>query len=196
MVSGNWSDWGGVTAVMTAGGQSSRFGSDKALAVLDGMTLLERVAGSFAGCSKRLLIAPAGKYDLPGWRVVPDTRPGEGPLAGLETALEQAEAGWVAFAGIDMPFLTPGYWAALLTARPPDRPAVLSVQALDRLGRPQPLAALYHTDLRPRISELLDQGERRLSMAAPPEHTALVSGLPERFFVNVNRREDLKALEQ
>lgn len=180
--------WRGTTAVITAGGQSRRFGADKALAVLNGVTLLERVAGSLGGCSNRLLIAPSGKYDLPGWTLIPDSRPGEGPLAGLETALQNAQPGWVAFAGVDMPYLTAEYWEALLLARETGK---LAVQALDAGNRPQPLAALYHTDLLPHITALLDGGERRLRLAAPSEQTAFVSGLPERFFINVNRPEDL-----
>lgn len=176
-----------ITAVITAGGQSRRFGSDKALALLNGRTLLEHVAASLEGCETRLLIAPIGKYALPGWQVIPDLRPGEGPLAGLEAALRRAPRGWVAFAGVDMPFLTPEYWKTLAEAR---RPEALAVQALDAGGRPQPLAALYHTALLPQVTALLDSGERRLRFAAPNENTIHVGGL-EAWLSNVNTPDDL-----
>ncbi|MFC6666290.1 NTP transferase domain-containing protein [Deinococcus radiopugnans] len=39
-------------------GRSSRFGSDKALALLDGQPLLRHVADSLQACPTRLLIAP------------------------------------------------------------------------------------------------------------------------------------------
>lgn len=187
---------GAVTAALTAGGRSSRFGRDKALARLGGQTLLERAAASLERCGVRLLVAPPGRYALPGWEEVPDTRPGEGPLAGLEAALAAATArrgaGWVALCGVDQPALTPAYWAALWEAR--TAPGALAVQALDPQGRAQPLAALYHTALLPGVTALLDGGERRLRQAALPEATVTVAGLPEDFFANVNRPEDLAAL--
>ena len=76
-----------LAAAITAGGQSRRFGQDKALYELDGVPLLNRVADSLQHASPRLLVAPAGRYRLDGWQTVPDLRPGQGPLAGLETAL-------------------------------------------------------------------------------------------------------------
>ena len=189
MVSGEWDN---VTGVITAGGQSRRFQSDKALAVLDGLTLLERVAASLNGATHKILIAPLNKYMLTGWEVVLDDRPGEGPLAGLETALKQAGTDWVAFAGVDMPRLDSTYWGVLLNARTPD---VQAVQALHPQRGPQPLAALYHVSLLPDLTRRLDAGERRLRTAAPPERTAVVSGLPERYFLNVNTLDDLKGIK-
>ncbi|BDP40554.1 putative molybdenum cofactor guanylyltransferase [Deinococcus aetherius] len=185
---------------VTAGGRSSRFGSDKALAALEGRPLLHHVAASLEGCPLRLLVAPPGRYALPGWRPVPDTRPGEGPLGALEAALQAAGAGmgpgWVAFAGVDMPRLTPAYWAALAAARTPDAQAVL---ALDDAGRPQPLAALYHTSLLPHVTARLDAGERRLRAASDGETTVLVpfavvrAAAPDALR-NVNTPADLAAL--
>ncbi|MEF2279795.1 molybdenum cofactor guanylyltransferase [Deinococcus sp. YIM 134068] len=161
---------------VTAGGRSSRFGSDKALAMLEGQPLLHHVAASLDGCQLRLLVAPPGRYTLPNWRDVPDTRPGEGPLAALEAVLivvrEEWGAGWVALAGVDMPRLTPGYWGTLAAARTPESQAVL---ALDETERPQPLAALYHTELLPHVTAVLNAGERRLRAAADPTRTVFVS---------------------
>ncbi|GBF05944.1 molybdopterin-guanine dinucleotide biosynthesis protein MobA [Deinococcus aerius] len=189
-----------VTAAITAGGRSSRFGSDKAAARLEGRPLLEHVAASLETCPRRLLVAPPGRYALPGWVNVPDTRPGEGPLAALEAALEAAQAergpGWVAFAGVDMPRLTPAYWTVLGQARTPTSRAVL---ALDAGGRPQPLAALYHTDLLEQVVRLLDAGERRLRDAAPPALTVtvphpLIQAVSPHALRNVNTPADLAAL--
>nr|WP_240319187.1 molybdenum cofactor guanylyltransferase [Deinococcus wulumuqiensis] len=180
-----------ATAAITAGGQSSRFGSDKALACWQGRTLLDHVAAGLAGCERRLLLAPRGRYSLPGWEIWPDARPGEGPLAGLETALTHASPGWVAFTGVDNPALSPEYWHALLAAR---RPNARSVQAVHPERGPQPLGALYHTDLLPHVTALLDAGERRLRLAAPAGQTVLVPGLPPGFFQNVNRPADLAGL--
>lgn len=184
-----------LTGALTAGGQSSRFGSDKARALLEGQPLLHHVARSLEGCGLRLLVAPPGKYSLLGWQTVADIRPGEGPLAGLEAAMTAAlqlrGGGWVAFTGVDLPRLTAAFWRTLAAARTPD---ALSVQPLDPAGRPQPLAALYHTDLLPRITSLLDAGERRLRAAAETEAVFTVAGIAPQTLQNVNTPVDLAAL--
>ena len=153
-------------AAITAGGQSRRFGQDKALYRVGDAALLYRVAASLDAFAPRILIAPAGKYLLPGWQTVPDLRPGEGPLAGLETALDALDrtdpAGrWLAFAAVDLPHLTPGFWT-MLTRRA--GAGMQAVAGLDATGRTQPLAALYHSSALPQVSSLLDGGERRLAV--------------------------------
>ena len=134
---------GWIAAAITAGGQSRRFGQDKALYAVQGVPLLNRVAASLEAFAPRLLIAPEGRYTLEGWTNHADLRPGEGPLAGLETALSvlaahtletqatkphtmntQALADqtaarpfpaprWLAFAAVDLPNLTARYWQLL-----------------------------------------------------------------------------------
>ena len=178
------------TAAITAGGRSSRFGSDKALALLHGRPLLHHVAASLQACPARLLIAPPGKYVLDGWTVVPDTRSGEGPLAGLEAALQHAPAQWLAFTGVDLPGLTSDFWAALAQAR---TSGALAVLPLDEADRPQPLAGLYCRELLPRVTALLDAGERRLRLAVPPEQCVFVGGLSTALR-NVNTPEVLAAV--
>lgn len=181
------------SAAVTAGGQSRRFGSDKALALWQGQPLLNHVAGSLNAAPERLLIAPTGRYSLQGWTEIADGRPGEGPLAGLETALLSSQREWVALTGVDLPTLTAAYWHQLAAARTAHS---LSVQAADAQGQPQPLAALYHRDLLPYITALLDSGERRLRLACPPERVVVLHSLPARFFRNINRPEDLAALNE
>lgn len=183
-----------LAAVITAGGQSRRFGSDKALAVLDGQTLLERVASSLEGCSPRLIIAPLGRYAMKGWQNVADTRPNQGPLAGLEAGLtELAPQTWTAFAAVDMPHLTPEFWATLSNDRAAGAQVVIG---RSQEGRLQPLAALYHASALPSVTALLDAGERR--MLAVLGHLKVVevdwSELKEsapQAFKNVNRVEEL-----
>ena len=181
-----------ISAAITAGGVSRRFGQDKALYVLDGQTLLARVADSLHACSPRLLVAPPGRYQLDGWQSVPDTRPGQGPLAGLEAALLHAPPGWLAYSAVDLPFLTPGYWTQLGTHRSPQ---VQVVCGLDGSGRRQPLAALYHTSALPTVSALLDGGERRMlalldALPCQVLPWAELAHLGDRLYRNLNTPED------
>ena len=183
-----------LAAIITAGGASRRFGQDKALAVLDGTTLLERVAHSLHACSPRLIVAPPGKYALDGWASIPDTRPGEGPLSGLESGLGRLPPGsWAAFSAVDLPHLTPEFWAVMGEQVRPDVQAIIGHS---RDERAQPLAALYHVSALGEVSALLDAGERRMSallerLAAVQVAWEVLERAAPRAYHNVNIPEEL-----
>ena len=77
-----------ILGVVLAGGGSTRFGSDKALAELGGHTLLNRAFDTLTGFCELVVIA--GRERGPG-HCIPDwPRPGMGPLAGIAAALHLA----------------------------------------------------------------------------------------------------------
>jgi molybdenum cofactor guanylyltransferase len=78
----------GILGAVLAGGRSSRFGSDKALAEIDGHTLLALAVDALAGWCEHVVVvgretAPAPT--LPDW-----PHPDMGPLGGLAAALHLA----------------------------------------------------------------------------------------------------------
>ncbi len=77
-----------ILGAVLAGGRSTRFGSDKALAEFDGHTLLAHAVDTLSGLCEHVIVvgrelAPAPT--LPDW-----PRPGMGPLAGIAAALHHA----------------------------------------------------------------------------------------------------------
>lgn len=84
-----------ILGAVLAGGKSSRFGSDKALAELGGRTLIARAVDALSGWCEYVVVigretAPAPT--LPDW-----PRPDMGPLAGIAAALHHArDEGYVA----------------------------------------------------------------------------------------------------
>ena len=77
-----------ILGVVLAGGQSTRFGSDKALAELGGHTLLNRAFDTLTGFCE--LVVVAGRARGPG-HCIPDwPRPNMGPLAGIAAGLHLA----------------------------------------------------------------------------------------------------------
>ncbi|WP_343798395.1 molybdenum cofactor guanylyltransferase [Sphingomonas insulae] len=100
---------------MLAGGRSSRFGSDKAAALLNGRALLAHVRGMVSTYVDEVVVVgrAGGIADLPA--------PGLGPLGGIAGALDHAaRTGYasVLTVGCDMPRLPDDLLAALLR-RPP-----------------------------------------------------------------------------
>ncbi len=77
-----------ILGVVLAGGQSSRFGRDKALAELGGHTLIARSVDLLSGWCEHVVVAgreTAPAPTLPDW-----PRPGVGPLGGIAAALHLA----------------------------------------------------------------------------------------------------------
>ena len=95
-----------VLGTILAGGQARRFGSDKALAMIDGSAMLDHVADRLRPQCDALMVA--GR-DWPGLERIGDRpAPGLGPLGGLAGALAFAQAyGFdaVLTAGCDLPGL-------------------------------------------------------------------------------------------
>ena len=80
-----------ILGCVLAGGLSTRFGSDKALAQLDGQTLIARAVDALSGWCEHVVVAgreTAPAPTLPDW-----PRAGMGPLAGIAAALHMAQAG-------------------------------------------------------------------------------------------------------
>ena len=137
-----------ILGVVLAGGKSSRFGSDKALAELDGHTLLAHAVDALSGWCEYVVIVgrevgPAPT--LPDW-----PKPGMGPLGGLAAGLhlardEDYEA--VMTCGVDSIGL------------PSDLDAVLT--PANACLRTQPVIGLWRPDAIAAIERILTTGEKQ-----------------------------------
>lgn len=78
-----------VLGAILAGGQASRFGSDKALALFEGRPMIDHVAASLRGQVDEVAVVGRQHGDLPS--VADRPRPGLGPLGALAGALTWAQ---------------------------------------------------------------------------------------------------------
>ncbi len=80
-----------LAGYILAGGTSSRFGRDKALVELGGRPMLARMLELLRNVASQVkIVGPPGKYLEFGVETVMDQWPGEGPLGGIITALQDA----------------------------------------------------------------------------------------------------------
>lgn len=187
---------GRVLGAILAGGQSSRFGRDKAEALLNDKRLIDHVAEALGPQADALLVV--GGPQRSGLQHVPDRpAPNLGPLGGLNAALHAAASGgfdWVLTAPCDAARL-PVDLAARLHAGLGD--ALAAYAHAD--GRDHPTFGLWSVRLAPALDAWLaaspsprDRAIRRWAATVG----AVSVAFPDGSFANINTPQDLAALIQ
>jgi len=149
-----------------AGGASSRFGKDKALVEISGKPMINRTTEllkSFLAEAK--IVGSPEKYAHSGMKAVPDQWPGEGPLGGIITALEDAamsdlQREWNLIVSCDMPFLTQE-WLVFVCERAAKSESQV-VYPNSRYG-PEPLCACYRTNAAAALRSAFESGVRKIT---------------------------------
>jgi molybdenum cofactor guanylyltransferase len=155
----------GVSAIVLAGGRSSRFGRDKLVEPIDGRPLLLHAIDAVRAVASEVLViaAPEATPDVPSdVVVVHDPTPFEGPLAGLAAGLRSARLPICLVVGGDSPSLVAGVLELLVNGL--DDASVDAV-GLDDEGRMRPLPTAIRRD--PGLAaalRLLENGQRRLRL--------------------------------
>ena len=155
-----------VVGYVLAGGGSTRFGRDKALVEVGGTPMLKRMIELLRRVTKEVkIVATANKYAASGVTTVEDRWPGEGPLGGIITALEDAartaaRPEWNLILSCDMPFLT-REWLALLCERAGRSKA--QVVFPHSTSGPEPLCACWETAAAARLRSGFESGVRKVT---------------------------------
>jgi len=148
-----------LTGVVLAGGASSRMGTDKALVEVDGVAMAVRVASALAGGGCEPVVCQGGDsraLGALGLTVSADTRPGEGPVAGILDALSAA-GGDVVVCACDLPWFDAATVRDLVAAADAHPEAGVTV-ACDAAG--PHLAGVWRSSTRERLAALFADGIR------------------------------------
>lgn len=157
-----------IAGYVLAGGGSTRFKKDKALVELGGKPMLVRICELLRSVVREVtVVANPERYSNLGFRCVADRWPGEGPLGGIITALEDAGARnespeWNLTVSCDMPFLTKE-WLAYLTKRAMKSSSHVTLP--ESAHGPEPLCACYRTDAAPALRDAFEHGVRKITDA-------------------------------
>ncbi len=183
------------TGVILAGGKSSRFGKNKALATFKERPLIEYPATTLADIFDDLLLVTntPEEYCFLDWPMVADVYQDSGPLAGIHAALRATSRPKIFVCGCDMPFLDKKLIAHLCTsAQKYDAAIPRTANGLE------PLHAVYSKKLLPAIEEYLEKGLRKVHQFLAEANTREVSEDEIltvtgslNSFLNVNTPEDL-----
>ena len=151
-----------LDAIILAGGRGQRMGgTEKAFLRLgrgnpggrDGTTFIEHLVATLAPLVRSVIVStndPRQYSHLAGVRVVPDEKPGQGPLMGLYVGLKASSAEWCLVTCVDAPLVRVGL-IQLLASETPGFDAVVPVWERG----PEPLCALYARRCLPAIEKTI-----------------------------------------
>jgi len=148
-----------ASAIVLAGGRSSRMGRDKAMMPIGGSPLIVRLVTMLAPRFADIVVVAAPSQPLPALaaRVIRDEVEYQGPLAGLARGLREIREDVAFAASCDSVALNPALVDFLLE-QIPGYDAVLPIWR----GRPQPLHAVYRRSALAPLEDLVARGQLRL----------------------------------
>lgn len=191
-----------ASAIVVAGGKSTRLGRDKRhLRLSSPRTLLEETVARVATLTEDVVVVvstePAEFARLPA-RVVRDPRPGAGPLNALLAGLSVVQHDRAVVVACDLPFLSQSLLRGLLE-HSPEYELIVPRRADGTL---EMLHAIYRKTCLAAIRRRLDAGLLRLAELVEDvtvsflDEAALTPFDPDlRSFTNVNTPEDLRLVE-
>ena len=155
------------SAVLLAGGKSSRMGCDKSALLVNGEPLWQRQLAVLRATNPAELFI-SGKSDGPyadcGVEILADEIPDCGPLGGIGTALRRCTGDMLLVLAVDMPAMTSEFLRKLLEESQRTAKGIIPSVAADgrRRASVEPLAAVYPRTALAIADECLRTGERKL----------------------------------
>jgi molybdenum cofactor guanylyltransferase len=144
-----------TAAFILAGGRSSRMGTDKALALFNGIPLIQTALATVAATGIPARIAGSRSPLSAFAEEIPDTFPESGPLGGIHAALSASPADWNLFLPVDLPLMPASLLLCLLQRAMLTGAPVIA----NRLnGRLEPFPVVLHRSVLPHIAQRLETG--------------------------------------
>jgi molybdopterin-guanine dinucleotide biosynthesis protein A len=182
-----------ITAIILAGGQSSRMGADKGLVMLGDKAFIAHIIDAVSPLVKEIIIVSQNAdYDKFGCRRVEDSIKNVGPIGGIYTGLLETSTETNLVLSCDVPLISKEVLVYLIKRNKAD------VEVLQYKTRENtlPLIALYKKRCIVKCKEYLDKNERRLQQLILGLQTKTIE-LPERFEKytrNINSLEELNEI--
>jgi molybdenum cofactor guanylyltransferase len=183
-----------ILGCVYAGGKSSRFGSDKTMALFHDTPLLKHAIDKLTPqCDRIMLLGGELRFDTLALRDYPDAD--QGPLGGLAAALNFAAEElfhWVITIPCDMPHL-PGDIARSLIMEAEEKNAPVCAAATD--AQLFPTVACWRPVLAERLTDWMEHSESRALHRFFESCNGVRHVMHDwRLLANINRRGDLDEL--
>lgn len=186
-----------IAGIVLAGGQSSRFGEPKALAIWKGTTFVEHIVQVMESILQDVVVISHTDIkerveQLVQVPVIEDVShyKGNGPLAGIVSGMEYIDSDWYIIMPCDAPNVSNEWITILLEQTSNEYDAVVPIIN----GRKQPLLAAYNNRLKEKIYALLQEKKRSMGQLLSQCNVKYIAGEDVQanvdWFINVNTKEE------
>lgn len=181
-----------VTAIILAGGNSSRMGMDKGLIKVRGKAMVQHLIDLFKEMGiPGMIISNNDSYEQFGIPVFQDIIGDKGPLVGVLSGLTHSRSDQNIIVSCDTPFIYKQTIEKLIGLHEGYEVTVASIN--ERLN---PLIGVYNKSVIDTIKEQINNGEHKVELLLGKVNSNVVrfTDNPEQF-INLNSPEDIKSLE-
>lgn len=178
-----------VTAIILAGGKSSRMGRDKGLAVFNGKPLVQFAIDACEQLTSELFISTGNSdYSRFGFPLIPDNFREHGPIGGIEAGLTAAKTSGILVCPCDMPGVRPEILKRILN-QAEGKKAVVAASAQ---GKVFPVLGWYSKTALPVVQNQIEKGDFKLMELLSELRAETVLVVDDGALLNVNHPHDLK----
>ncbi|GAP95008.1 molybdenum cofactor guanylyltransferase [Leptolyngbya sp. NIES-2104] len=182
-----------LSAIILAGGKSSRMGQDKALIEIDGVPLLKRTYDAAKHCTDSIYVVTSwrDRYEsiLSDVNWIDESAP-RSPIIAFTEAFQQVSTEWVLLLACDMPRLN-GETLQELTAQLGESSIVV---ARSEEGW-EPLCGFYRRDCLPSLQNYLASGKRSFQDWLNSENVQELELSDRQILFNCNTPTDLEQVD-
>jgi len=152
-----------ATAIIMAGGGSSRMGTDKNMLPIKGQSIIEAICEQLRGFFDEILISAneVDKFAFLGFEVIPDKVPEQGPLMGIASALEASANELNFVVACDIPKINLACVNRMLTDALESQADIVVPTTGDE--KYEPLFAIYRKTALEAINKVLSSGKRKIT---------------------------------
>jgi molybdopterin-guanine dinucleotide biosynthesis protein A len=196
LINGRWILQMQATAIIMAGGDSSRMGIDKSMLPIKGKPLIKTICEQLRGFFDQILISAneVDKFAFLGFEVVPDKVPKQGPLMGIASAL-QASANELNFVvACDIPKINLTCVNRMLAEAAKSQADI--VIPITGKKRYEPLFAIYRKSALEAINKALSSGKCKISDAFTLCKIKYIELDDKDWLVNLNTIDDYEEFQK
>lgn len=180
-----------LTAIILAGGKSSRMGEDKGLMNLNDKPMIQYVIDAAKPLVDDIMIISNQKaYKNFGYLVYEDIIKNQGPLAGIMTGLHYSKTQKNLVLSCDVPFVSEEMIKELIN-HCQDADVVIS----KKNNQTHQLIGIYDKSCFPLFKNELENDQRKIKLALKKLNCKIINldHFDDQIFTNINSKDDIKA---
>jgi len=182
-----------ITAIILAGGKSTRMKNEKGRILFGKKTLVEHVIESLKKITNNIIIITQNPgYEKFGYPFYPDVFQDKGALGGIYSGITYSFTQKNLVVGCDMPFLSETILTKLIHEIGEE-----DVLLTEHLGKAEPLCSIFDKNCITHIRSLIEKNQLKITDALQNLKTRVISFDKEDWFkgnefTNINSMEELK----